>query len=76
MATIRERETSASSNSSNGEAPPQPVLSEKPDSVPNSRLLRKDANIHDPESQAVPSTENDVFGNEEGADVRYKTCKW
>jgi hypothetical protein len=76
MATIRERETSASSNSLNGEAPPQPVLSEKPDGVPNSRLLRQDTDVHDPESQVVPPAANDVFGNEEGADVRYRTCKW
>jgi hypothetical protein len=76
MATVRERETSASSNSSNGEALPQPVLSEKPDGVPNSRLLRQYTDVHDPESQAVPPAVNDVFGNEEGADVRYRTCKW
>ncbi|KAI4630615.1 hypothetical protein J4E80_001553 [Alternaria sp. BMP 0032] len=30
----------------------------------------------DPEGQAAPAEEQDVFGNEEGAEIQYKTCKW
>jgi hypothetical protein len=76
MVTVREREASACSHSSNAEVPPQSIVTEKHQDIPNSRLLRQDTNPRDPESQAAPSTETDVFGNEEGADVRYKTCEW
>jgi hypothetical protein len=76
MTTVRAREGSASSHSSNGEVLPQSIVTEKPEDVPSSRLLRQDTNIRDSEGQAAPSTETDVFGNEEGADVRYKTCEW
>jgi hypothetical protein len=75
MATVREIEKSASSHSSSAEVP-QSIVTKKPEDIPNSHLLRQDTNTHDPESQAAPSTETDVFGNEEGADVRYKTCEW
>ncbi|KAI4920751.1 uncharacterized protein J4E92_008395 [Alternaria infectoria] len=30
----------------------------------------------DLEGQAAPAEEQDVFGNEEGAEIQYKTCKW
>ncbi|USP76598.1 hypothetical protein yc1106_03872 [Curvularia clavata] len=30
----------------------------------------------DVETQIRPAVEDDVFGNEEGAEVQYKTCKW
>ena len=30
----------------------------------------------DLEGQAAPAEEQDVFGNEEGAKIQYKTCKW
>jgi len=30
----------------------------------------------DLEEQAASAEEHDVFGNEEGAEIQYKTCKW
>lgn len=30
----------------------------------------------DVETQIRPAAEDDVFGNEEGAEVQYKACKW
>jgi hypothetical protein len=39
-------------------------------------LLLKPSTSTDPESQSAPPAESDVFGNEEGADVQYKTCEW
>lgn len=39
-------------------------------------LAPQDTSTSDPEGQIVPPAENDVFGNEEGAEVHYKTCKW
>ena len=30
----------------------------------------------DVERQAVPGEEKDVFGDEAGAEIQYKTCKW
>ena len=30
----------------------------------------------DLEGQAAPAEEQYVFGNEEGAEIQYKTCKW
>jgi hypothetical protein len=30
----------------------------------------------DLEGQVTPSVEEDAFGNEEGAELQYKTCKW
>lgn len=30
----------------------------------------------DPESQVASVSSNDVFGNEEGAEIQYKTCSW
>ncbi|KAH7389323.1 transmembrane amino acid transporter protein-domain-containing protein [Phaeosphaeria sp. MPI-PUGE-AT-0046c] len=39
-------------------------------------LAPQDTNTSNPESQVVQAAENDVFGNEDGAEVHYKTCKW
>lgn len=30
----------------------------------------------DCERQNIPGAEDDVFGDEEGAEIQYKTCKW
>jgi hypothetical protein len=76
MATIRDREASTSSSSTNGEPVPQPPAFEKPADVPNPYLLQQNTNDSDAEGQAAPVAETDVFGNEEGAKVHYKTCKW
>lgn len=41
------------------------------DSLPQSLSAAADI-----EAQTRPVVEDDVFGNEEGAEVQYKTCKW
>jgi hypothetical protein len=76
MATIREREASASSSSTNSEQVPQPPVHEKLNEVPTPHPLRQNINVFDSEGQVAPAVEADVFGNEEGVDVHYKTCKW
>jgi hypothetical protein len=76
MATIREREASASSSSTNSEQVAQPPVPEKLDDVVTPHLLRQNTNVFDYEGQVAPTAEADVFGNEEGAEVHYKTCKW
>lgn len=54
---------------------------QQPDVEKNARtneqsLAPQDTNTSDPEGQIAQPAENDVFGNEEGAEVHYKTCKW
>jgi hypothetical protein len=39
-------------------------------------LQRQPTNISDPEGQVTTAAENDVFGNEDNAEIHYKTCKW
>jgi hypothetical protein len=39
-------------------------------------LLQQTTISTDVEGQVAPVEEDDAFGNEEGAEVQYKTCKW
>jgi hypothetical protein len=76
MATIREREASASDSSTNSEQVPQPPVHEKVNDVPTPYPLQPDTEVFDSECHVAPVVETDVFGNEEGAEVHYKTCSW
>lgn len=51
---------------------PQPVV----EKTARTNLEPQSTNTSDPEGQVLQATENDVFGNEDGAEVHYKTCKW
>jgi len=76
MATIVEREGSASTYSSrSGPTPPPPAV-EKTAAAEGRGLLPQATNATDPEDQVAPAVENDVFGNEANAEIHYKTCKW
>jgi hypothetical protein len=66
---------SACASSSQTEQAPQPRATEKTEANDQGLLLQS-SNSSDPEGQPAPPTESDVFGNEEGADVQYKTCEW
>ncbi|KAH7094684.1 transmembrane amino acid transporter protein-domain-containing protein [Paraphoma chrysanthemicola] len=54
---------------------PRPGATEKKDSTEQGLLLQT-SNASDIEAQPTSPAETDVFGNEEGADVQYKTCEW
>ncbi|KAH7085031.1 transmembrane amino acid transporter protein-domain-containing protein [Paraphoma chrysanthemicola] len=54
---------------------PRPDATEKTESTEQGLLLQT-SNSSDLETQATSPAETDVFGNEEGADVQYKTCEW
>jgi hypothetical protein len=56
--------------------PPVSPAIEKTADVDEEVLLQQVSGASDPEGQSTPACENDVFGNEEGAEVHYKTCKW
>jgi hypothetical protein len=74
MATIMEREGSASSSSTTGARARQPQA--KTVEAKESGLEQNGTSASDPEGQVVPTTERDAFGNEDGAEIHYKTCKW
>lgn len=74
MATITERDGSASSASTNGTQTRQPHA--KTAEAKESGLLQQSTNASDPEDQVEPVAERDTFGNEDGAEIHYKTCKW
>jgi hypothetical protein len=74
MATIMEKEGSASSSSTIGARVRQPQA--KTVEAKESGLQQENTSASDPEGQVVPVAERDAFGNEEGAEIHYKTCKW
>lgn len=39
-------------------------------------LLEPLSPLPDIERHSTPAAEDDVFGNEEGAEIQYKTCSW
>ncbi|KAI4628705.1 hypothetical protein J4E83_003258 [Alternaria metachromatica] len=48
-----------------------------PEAPLDEQLIQPQLNLSaDLEGQAAPAEEQDVFGNEEGAEIQYKTCKW
>jgi hypothetical protein len=75
-ATTREREASDSTVSATSEQLPQSQATEKSAETNEESLLQKASGAIDPEGQTTPVVESDVFGNEDGAEVHYKTCEW
>lgn len=69
------REQTASDSASLVQSQQQPAV-EKTARTNEQGLEPQSTNSSDPEGQVVQTTENDVFGNEDGAEVHYKTCKW
>jgi hypothetical protein len=72
---INERNASEPTSSTSLDIPPAP------DNGKTNTGIEHVAQHHapdlaDPEVQALPSVERDVFGNEEGAELHYKTCEW
>lgn len=76
MATVVGREYSASSSSSEGEPVAQPPSAVKTVDAKENDLQQRNTNASDPEGQVAQAAENDAFGNEDGAEIHYKTCKW
>ncbi|KAF2035399.1 hypothetical protein EK21DRAFT_54041 [Setomelanomma holmii] len=77
MATAREMEASASTSLTGTEQAGQPRVTGKFTATNEQGLLSQQAsNSSYPEEQASSPAEADVFGNEEGAEVQYKTCEW
>jgi hypothetical protein len=74
MATIMERDGSASSASTTEAQAREPHV--KTTEAKESGLLQQSTNASDPEGQVEPVAERDAFGNEDGAEIHYKTCKW
>ncbi|KAH3916998.1 hypothetical protein HBI56_168250 [Parastagonospora nodorum] len=74
MATMMERDGSASSASTSEARARQPHA--KTAEAKESGLLQQSTNASDPEGQVEPVAERDAFGNEDGAQIHYKTCKW
>jgi hypothetical protein len=66
MFTTRKRQTSDSDSSA----------TEKTTDVNEQSVQQPATNFSDPEGQVASAVENDVFGNEDGAEVHYKTCEW
>jgi hypothetical protein len=66
MFTTRKRQTSDSDSSA----------TEKTTDVNEQSVQQPATNVSDPEGQVASAVENDVFGNEDGAEVHYKTCEW
>jgi len=72
MATNEERAQRTSASSTRSERPAE----EKTPGPMERGLLSQTTQASDPEGQTAPTAENDVFGNEEDAEIHYKTCKW
>jgi hypothetical protein len=75
MAATNVPRGSASASSMETQQAAQPRATEKTEANDQGLLLQS-SNSSDPEGQPAPPAESDVFGNEEGADVQYKTCEW
>lgn len=76
MATIRsEGEENSSSSIEIEQILPAPKT-EKVWDVNDQNLLLQPTNTLDAEANVAGVSEEDVFGNEHGADVQYKTCEW
>jgi hypothetical protein len=56
--------------------PPTPPAIEKTAEPNQEALLQQVSDASDPEGQSTPVVEDDVFGNEDDAEVHYKTCSW
>jgi hypothetical protein len=78
MATVAERGRSASSaySSTQAESSNQPSTTVKTVEAKEIELLHRNTNASEPESQDTLVPDPDAFGNEDGAEIQYKTCKW
>jgi len=78
MSTRADREDSnsraPSSTQSEQALQPTPII--KTAEAKEAGLETRPTNLSDPEGQVTTAPENDVFGNEDNADIHYKTCKW
>ena len=76
MATVRERNASDSTSSTGRNlAPPTP--GNKKDNVVKKQALQHQITASaDAEALNTAPAEKEVFGDEEGAEIQYKTCKW
>ncbi|CAO2658720.1 Nn.00g064430.m01.CDS01 [Neocucurbitaria sp. VM-36] len=76
MATVKERNASATSSTSLNSTPTAPNNEEKVNVVIDQTAQLRTTASTDVEGQDIAPAEKDVFGNEEGADIHYKTCEW
>jgi hypothetical protein len=76
MGSAREREESASTASLDIHPALRPTAGEKTTAVNEQGLLQQATTASDPEGQISPAVEEDVFGNEDQAEIQYKTCEW
>lgn len=78
MSTITESDdsTSCTPSSTRSEQALRPTTVIETVEAKEARLQREPTNISDPEGQVTTAAENDVFGNEDNAEIHYKTCKW
>lgn len=74
MASARERVECASTASLDAHPALRPTPAEKTNAGNN--LLKHTTTASDPEGQVAPVAEEDVFGNEDQAEIQYKTCEW
>lgn len=77
MSSLRQREESSSSSKTSEILPVQQTGSNENPMEEHKQGQLNVTRASDPEGQVISTAvDNDVFGNEEGAEVHYKTCKW
>jgi hypothetical protein len=54
----------------------RPAAGEKTAAVNVQDPLQQATTTSDPEHHIAPADEGDVFGNEDQAEIQYKTCEW
>lgn len=75
MSAVEERNTSESPGSTYPHV--TQILKDKNASDMNGHARQRlGTTSTDPERQVVARVETDVFGNEDGAEIHYKTCEW
>jgi hypothetical protein len=79
MATVAKRRGSASTSSyssSQGDPTAQPPPKMQTAEAKEGDLLKRDTNASEREGSSTLVPGPDAFGNEDGAEIQYKTCKW